>query len=347
MFNAASKLYFALAGFAIVLGFGYVVATSDRVGFTALVMAGFGAVGLALAAFAFVPREPIMAGLDEAAEARPADATDTAGASPWPLVAAAAVGLTAAGAATRPQFILFGIVLGVIAAFAWFGQVWREHPSWTPAMSDRLNDRFIVPIGLPGTIFALAGIGVISLSRLLLAVSDKAAPFIVITLAAGVLAAFYLLSTRHVGGQALAALAAVSAGLVVAAGVAGALKGERKFESEGSKSAFSLTAKDVSFVDKELKLPASTAIELVFDNQDPTQHNVDILDKEGGSSLFRGPVVNKGKTTYKFTSPKAGSYYFQCDVHPSLMHGTVVVGTEASTSPQPGSNATTSSTIGS
>jgi plastocyanin len=214
-------------------------------------------------------------------------------------------------------------------------------------MTDRLNDRFIVPIGLPGTIFALAGIGVISLSRLLLAVSEKAAPLIVITVAAAVLGAFYLLSTRHVGRQALAALATVSAGLVLAAGVAGALKGERKFEAESGKAQYKIAAKNVAFDTKELKLPAATAFELEFDNEDPTQHNVAIYDRQGGKAVFTGKIVNKGTTVYKVAPLDAGTYYFQCDVHPGQMNGSVTVAQEASTAPKPGTNATTTSTIGS
>jgi hypothetical protein len=73
VFNAASKLYFALAGVAIVVGFGYVVGTADRVGFTNLVIAGLAAFALGVVAFAFVPREPLSVTLDEPGEPRPAE----------------------------------------------------------------------------------------------------------------------------------------------------------------------------------------------------------------------------------------------------------------------------------
>lgn len=345
MFNAASKLYFALAGAAIVLGFGYVIATSDRVGFTNLVVAGLGALALALGAFAFVPREALTVG-DEPAEARPGDATDVAVASSWPVLGAIALGLLAAGAALDGSLILLGVIVGLIAVFSWFAQVWREHPSWTQAMTDRLNNRFVVPFGLPGTIFLVAGIGVISLSRLFLAVNRDIAPAIGILVAFALLAGFYLLSTRNVGRPAVATLATVAAGLVLAAGVAGALKGEREFhqESGGTEAHFDLSVKNIAFDKEELDFPASSEVKLDFTNEEAVPHNFSLYEDKGGKSLFKGEILNnEGKTTYTFTTPAAGTYYFQCDVHPDQMNGTVVVSEEASEAVQKGENVTTTS----
>lgn len=344
MFNAASKLYFAVAGLAIVVGFGYVIGTSDRVGFTNLVIAGLAAFALAVGVFAFVPREALSTSLDEPGEPRPGDATDVPIPSNYPALAALAIGLLAAGAALDGSLILLGIVVGLIALFSWFGQTWREHPSWTQEMTDRLNDRFVVPFGLPGTIFLLAGIGVISLSRLFLAVSRDAAPAIGIVVAFVLLGGFYLLSTRDVGRPAVATLATVAVGLVLAAGVAGALKGERTFHEEGGEGELSITAQNISFDRKELDLPASTEVKLVFHNKEAVPHNLAIYDEKGGKALFTGDIVNtEGEKTYEFTTPEAGTYYFQCDVHPDQMNGDVIVSEEASEPKQPGENATTTS----
>ncbi|MEA3077195.1 MAG: hypothetical protein QOF60_2103 [Actinomycetota bacterium] len=331
MFNAASKLYFAVAGAAIVLGFGYVIFTSDRVGATALVFAGLGALALGLAAFALLPPDPLLA--LTAAEPRSADTTDVARGSAWVPAAAVAATLAVAGLATERALFTFGLVAGIVIAFGWLGQVWREHPSWTEAMDQRLHDRFVVPMVLPATIFVLAGIAVISLSRLLLAVSEKAAPLIVIVAAAGILGLFYVLANRNVGRQALATLAVVAAGLVVAAGVAGAIKGGRHVEAHAPKGELGIVAKDVQFDLKELHLPAAQAVELQFVNDDQVQHNFALYDKQGGSVLFQGPIVGNGTTIYKFTTPPAGTYFFQCDVHPTQMEGTAVVATVTNKKP--------------
>lgn len=345
MFNAASKLYFTLAGLAIVVGFGYVIGTSDRVGFTNLVLAGVAAFALAVGVFAFVPREPLAVALDDAAEPRPGDATDVPRPSSYPLLAALAVGLLAAGAALEGSLIVLGVIVGLVAMFSWFAQVWREHPSWTQEMTDRLNDRFIVPFGLPGTIVAVAGIGVVSVSRLFLAVSRDAAPAIAIVVAFALLGAFSLLASRNVGRPAVATLVTVAAGLVLAAGVAGALKGERKFGEEfGSEASFSLSVENIKFDRNELDFPASSKVKLTFENKEAVPHNFSIYDTKGGKQLFQGETVNTvGKKVYDITTPAAGSYYFQCDIHPDQMNGTVVVSQEASEELSPGENATTTS----
>ncbi|MDQ3107389.1 MAG: cupredoxin domain-containing protein [Actinomycetota bacterium] len=344
MFNAASKLYFALAGLAIVIGFGYVIGTADRVGFTNLAVAGVAALGLGLGAFAFVPREPITVPVDEPADRRPADTTDVPVASNWPPLAALALGLLAAGAALESSLILLGVVVGLVAAFSWFGQVWREHPSWTQAMTDRINSRFVVPFGLPGTIFLLAGVGVVALSRLFLAVSVEAAPIIGIVIAFALLGGFYLVSTRQLARPALASLATISVGLVLAAGVAGALKGEREFHHGEGESEFTIAAENIAFDKDQLDFPAATEVSLAFENLEAVPHNVSIYDAKGGDAIYTGEILNtEGDITYDFTTPEAGSYYFQCDVHPDQMNGEVLVSEEASEPAEDGENVTTTS----
>jgi plastocyanin len=343
VFNAASKLYFTAAGVAVVLGFGYVVFTSDRVGFTNLVVAGLAALGLGLAAFAFVPREALSLVGDEPAEPRPADTTDIAGASSWPVFGALALGLVFAGAAIEPSLVLLGVVVGLVAAFCWFGQVWREHPSWTQDMTDRINNRFVVPFRLPGTIFLLAGVGVISLSRLFLAVPAELAPFIGATIAFSLLAGFYLLSVRDVGRPTLATLAAVAVGLVLAAGVAGAFKGEREFHHEGGEGEFRLAAENIEFDKDALDFPAATDVVLKFENHEAIPHNLSIYESKGGDIIFEGEIQNaEGEVEYEFTTPEAGEYYFQCDVHPDQMNGAVHV-TEEASEPAPGNGGGTGS----
>ncbi|MBW3615337.1 MAG: cupredoxin domain-containing protein [Actinobacteria bacterium] len=342
MFNAASRTYFILAGGAVVVGFGYVFTTGDRVGFTALVFAGVTAVALGIGVFGFTPPEPLPAG-DEAAEPRAVDTTDVPVASAWPLVGALAVAVLAAGLATDTSLIAIGLAFGVVATFAWFGQVWREHPSWTEEMNERLHDRFVVPIGLPGTIVVLAGIGVVSLSRLMLAISREAAPVVGSLIAFAILGGFYLVSSRNLGRRALSTLAAVSAGLVLASGVAGAVMGEREFHHPEAEDAFVLAAENVEFDKDELDFPAATKIKLKFENHDDVQHNFALLRDEGSEPIFRGPVIDKGETIYEFTTPEAGTYYFQCDVHPAQMNGRVDVSVSASEAPKPGENVTTTS----
>lgn len=346
MFNAASKLYFTLAAAAIVVGFLYVVVASDRVGFTNLVVAGVLLVGLGVALFGFVPREPVRVG-DSSVGARPANTTDVATPSLWPMVGAAAIALVAAGAAADSTLILVGVVIGLVATFAWFGQVWREHPSWTPAMNERLHDRFVVPFGLPGTIVVFVGIGVISLSRLFLAIPREVAPFVGAGAAFVVLGTIYLIATRNVGRQIAGGLAAIAVASVLGSGIAGAIKGERSFEHHAVVADVTLTAHDIAFDKKQLDLPANKPTSILFINQDPVQHNLAILKAKDSTDppLFRGAIVDKGQETlYKVDPIPAGSYYFVCDVHPAQMNGTVTVSGQASGAPGAGTGGTTTTT---
>ena len=351
MFNAASRLAITTAVVAVLVGFGTGIGISDRVGMTALVFAGVLAAVIGVASFYFTPRDPVVpvSAEVEAATSRSVDASDIPRTSAWPVVAAVAVTLLAVGAAIGKSLIVMGIILAVVAAFAWLGQVWTEHPSWTQAMTDRIHDRYVVPIGLPGTIVIFAGAGAISLSRLLLASSEKAAPFIAIALAAAVLAAFYLLATRdNVGRGVLTALVVVSTALIIGAGVAGALKGERKFEEESDAAKVVLVAKDLAFNATELQLPPDTKLSFELDNKDTVQHSFSIYEEEGGKVLAKGPLVDGGDIgSFELTSPDAGSYYFQCDVHPTQMNGTVVVSDQASKPSSATSTTTTSTTVAS
>jgi plastocyanin len=88
----------------------------------------------------------------------------------------------------------------------------------------------------------------------------------------------------------------------------------------------SLTAENVQFTTSTLSFPADKPVTLHFDNKDSTAHNVAILDKKGGKELFKGSVITGPTTTdYKVSPLKAGTYYFQCDIHPDSMNGTLTV----------------------
>lgn len=236
MFNAATKTAYSAGAFAVVAGFAAVFTTSDRVAFAVLVFAGVLAVGVGLAGFYFAPRDPVMpaSGEVDAAAVQAADLGDLPRPSPWPLLGAFSMLLLALGAALGKSLVVFGLIAATVAAFAWLAQAWSEHPSWTDAMTERVSDRFIVPIGLPGTVIVLLGIGAVSLSRIFLAVSKEVAPAIAIVVAFLLLGAFYLASKReHFGRAMLGGLAAISAVLVLGAGLTGVLLGERDFHHVG------------------------------------------------------------------------------------------------------------------
>ena len=78
-----------------------------------------------------------------------------------------------------------------------------------------------------------------------------------------------------------------------------------------------------------LVAPAGEQLTLTFENADAGQlHNADFLTEVGGETLFTSgdPVTGPETQGPADVDPQEeGSYYFQCDVHPDTMTGTLVV----------------------
>jgi plastocyanin len=88
-----------------------------------------------------------------------------------------------------------------------------------------------------------------------------------------------------------------------------------------------ITAENVKFDKTTLSAPADAPFNLTFDNKDTgISHDVDFLDA-GGTKVydmkdFPGPAVK----TFDVPPIAAGSYVFECSIHPTLMKGTLTVG---------------------
>ena len=88
-----------------------------------------------------------------------------------------------------------------------------------------------------------------------------------------------------------------------------------------------LAAQSIQFSTKELQAPSGKAFTIEFTNNDSgIAHNVEILDANN-TSVFKGDVFPGVATqTYQVPALKAGTYSYLCDVHPTLMTGTLTVG---------------------
>ena len=89
-----------------------------------------------------------------------------------------------------------------------------------------------------------------------------------------------------------------------------------------------LVANNLQFNRNCLAVGANQPFTITLVNQENgVPHNVSIYPSgQGGTALFKGGIVTGVQTTvYRVQALPAGTYYFQCDVHPD-MNGALVVG---------------------
>jgi plastocyanin len=86
-----------------------------------------------------------------------------------------------------------------------------------------------------------------------------------------------------------------------------------------------VVAQDLKFDRQTIAVPANQAAPLLFENRDSAPHNVTVFAADG-TKVFTGETFGgPGSRTYQLPSLTAGSYKFQCDVHPD-MKGTLTAG---------------------
>jgi plastocyanin len=110
--------------------------------------------------------------------------------------------------------------------------------------------------------------------------------------------------------------------------------------------AVAISAHNLAFSTSTMQLTAGQASTISFDNQDPgTQHNIGIYqDAAYTNEVFKGAIVVGPSTfTYQVPALAAGTYYFKCDIHPT-MKGTVTVGGGSSPGPSGSASASAAAT---
>ena len=104
---------------------------------------------------------------------------------------------------------------------------------------------------------------------------------------------------------------------------------------EGGGGGTTVVAKDLAFDTDQIDLAAGQPTTLTFDNEDAgIPHNIAIYSDDSLSeTLFQGTQF-PGIATEEYQIPAldAGTYYFHCDVHPT-MSGSVVVGPAEGSAP--------------
>jgi plastocyanin len=336
--NLATKLFGLLAGLALIAAIGYAVVVGDRAGADLfVVMAGGLAVAAAVAA-ATVSSDsaPPVAADAPAPERRNAYGEgDVPSATGWPVVAALAATAVTVALAAGASWLAAAIGASVIPAVGWLTHVWREHPSFSAKVRQRVSDRLVAPVAMP----VLATIGALFIaamvSRVLLAIPATASWVTALILAAGLMVVLWMVASRpRVPSGALVGIAAVSVLSLTVAGALGAKAGERKWEPHESGIAVqSIEAKNLQFTKATLEFPADSDVEVHFVNADTgTFHNVAFYTSGDANRkpLFAGKPIPDGHIDYKPHTPAPGTYAFFCDFHPAMTGKLVIVPARAS-----------------
>ena len=212
---------------------GYKGGVGDHFGYGILLAAATLAIFLGAVSTAVRDADPRavaeVAGTDAPPAAKPA------GASYWPIVGAFGAGLVAVGIVVEPLLVIAGFVALTIVLIEWAVQAWSDRATGDPAANREIRNRLMYPVEIPigGTL--LIAVVVISISRVLLAVSAASAVWVATAVAAVVVLVAAVVSARpSVRSDVLAALLAVAAVGVITAGVIGAAVGERDFEKHAS-----------------------------------------------------------------------------------------------------------------
>jgi plastocyanin len=192
-----------------------------------------------------------------------------------------------------------------------------------------LRERVLLPVIIPVGALAFVGFFALFIASILLRVPHNVATAVALMVAFNLLVVFAVVALKPNIGKSLmvlmggVALVPILLGAVAAAGVV-SFPGEEQDEEAGA-PAVEIGASNLAFDKTELEVPADQEFEIAFNNEEAQPHNLAILEAQGSpNALFRGEVVTgPNETTYKVDSIAAGSYYFQCDVHPN-MSGTVV-----------------------
>lgn len=149
-------------------------------------------------------------------------------ASYWGPMTAFGAACLVVGVAVSRAFFALGLAVLAVVLLEWAVQAWSDRATGDPAVNDAMRDRLIAPLEVP--LLAVLGIAVVVLgvSRVLLTVSETGSVVVAAVVAALVFALANVMAKAKLSRGAITGIVAVAAVAVLAGGILGAAKGERK-----------------------------------------------------------------------------------------------------------------------
>jgi plastocyanin len=99
--------------------------------------------------------------------------------------------------------------------------------------------------------------------------------------------------------------------------------------STPTSATINLVAQNMAFNMQNITVPAGADVTINFNNKDGASHNFSLYTDSSAKppAIFQGEIISGTKTiTYHFTAPtQPGTYFFRCDIHPTIMTGSFIV----------------------
>jgi plastocyanin len=200
------------------------------------------------------------------------------------------------------------------------------------------SDRLIWPLLLPVGVALIIGLIILLMSQILLVVPEAIATPVALGVALLVLIVCAVIANtpRIPRGLIYTAIAVPLLVLVLAGGASGAYRYNRAQEeaaaqAEREANAPSTTPQEVTTDNKfsrtTINVPAGQSVTLNLSNNGLAIHNWHVLNVKdaSGKDITTELTQPSQKSSVTFTLSTAGTYKFQCDVHPTEMTGDLKV----------------------
>lgn len=260
MFKTGSKFLYGLAGFGYVAAIAYAAATNghkllsmdsllgpltlgykgyvgEHVGFSILV--GLSMVSLFLGIFLSALRDSDaeaaaqVVGLETVPEVVPPTTVNY-----WPIVGGFSAAAVVLGLAVGPELFVLGLVGLTIVTVEWAVRAWADRATGDPEVNRGIRNRMMYPVEIPvGAVLGIAVL-VLAVSRILLALPKVGSDliFALVPLAIIVIGSLFVLKPK-LSQSVIAGIILVGGLAILAGGVAAAIAGEHKSDTETEKGA--------------------------------------------------------------------------------------------------------------
>src|SRR5690606_9428547 len=223
------------------LTFGWKGWVGDHVGYSVLM--GFAAVMAALGGFSTAFRDGsadvlvAMDGRDPATATNPPVLTPV-GLSYWPMAGAFGVAVSVVGLAVDTTLFWVGVVLLAIVMVSWTVRAWAERATGDQGANRELRHDLMDPLEVPVLSVLTLAVIVLCISRLLLAIPQEVAVYMIIMSAIIVFVMAFILASRpELTRTVVVSVLLVGGVVIIAAGIAGGVAGEQTGEEHGAGAA--------------------------------------------------------------------------------------------------------------